>query len=500
MMKRSLNLLLLLVTLSTGAFAGNPDRIGESGANNLLMNGWARSTGMWDMYVARVMGIDATRLNPAGLAFSRNMEAAFAQTLWFQGSGVQLTQGGIAGRIGEDNIIGLSIFNMNMGDFYRTTVAQPDPNNGLGTFSPNFLNLGISYARVFSENIYGGVTVRMINQSIEDARSSGVAVDLGIQYVTGKKDNLRFGVSLRNVGTPMTFSGDGFSFLGTAPSGDFDMTLAQNSQKFELPIQFNMGASYDIWLGPEYVCNRAYNLHRLTVSGQYTSNSYGKDNYGVGVEYALKEMFMLRAGYRFENGMYSDINSTNAHTGIAAGTSFEYPFKDNGPTLGIDYSYRHSNPWNGTHSIGLRFSLGDGGEECEDVGEDAGSSRRRKKVKLSKDEKQTLASVAESIAFETGSDELTPDAEQQLDQLISILDANADANLRVSAHTDNVGSEDENYELSRQRAEAVKDYLVESGVAKERIETLWYGEREPIADNATEEGRAQNRRVELELF
>ena len=87
-MKRILAIL-TTATLLTGTtvYAGNPDRRGEAGAYELLMNGWARSSGFWSMNSANIKGIESERINVAGLAFTKKTEIAAAYTLWMQGSG-----------------------------------------------------------------------------------------------------------------------------------------------------------------------------------------------------------------------------------------------------------------------------------------------------------------------------------------------------------------------------------------------------------------------------
>jgi outer membrane protein OmpA-like peptidoglycan-associated protein len=502
-MKRILTIIAVVLTLQS--FGGNPDRIGESGASQLLINGWARSTGLWDTYTSRVMGIEAMGLNVAGLAHVQKMEAAFSQTLWFQGSETSVSQAGFATKLGADNVIGINLFSLNVGDIQRTTVNNPE-GAGLGTFRPRFLNLGVSFARKFSNRIYGGATIKIINESIENVSATGVALDAGLQYLLGKKEELRFGVGIRNIGTPMKYNGDGFSFRGDAPSGeDYQLTLSQNSNKFELPIQLNIGITYDIWMGPEYVCNGAYNLHRLTLGGSFTSNSYGKDFFGGGLEYAFKELFMFRFGYRHEQDIMNPDLRTTAHTGYAGGLSVDVPFKDNGPSLGIDYSYRTSDPWGGTHSIGIRFGLGDG-SDCGDgveEGVDAFEGEKTKKgkpIKLSKKEKATIEEIAGSIGFEFGSANLTEEAKTELVRLSELLNEKPEAKINVEAHTDNVGSDADNIKLSEERANTVKMFLTENGVDASRITAVAFGSKKPIADNQTEEGRAKNRRVELSVY
>ena len=69
---------------------------------------------------------------------------------------------------------------------------------------------------------------------------------------------------------------------------------------------------------------------------------------------------------------------------------------------------------------------------------------------------------------------------------------------QVAGHTDSKGKDDYNMKLSQERAEAVRNYLISKGIAAERLTAKGYGETKPVADNATEEGRTQNRRVELQ--
>ena len=86
----------------------------------------------------------------------------------------------------------------------------------------------------------------------------------------------------------MKYGGDGFTYRATSPDGDnYELTQSILPTKFELPSLLHIGASYDFWFGPEYRCNGAYNVHRVTVIGNFTSNSFGKDHFGGGVELSL---------------------------------------------------------------------------------------------------------------------------------------------------------------------------------------------------------------------
>ena len=104
----------------------------------------------------------------------------------------------------------------------------------------------------------------------------------------------------------------------------------------------------------------------------------------------------------------------------------------------------------------------------------------------------------DSMKFPTDEDALSPEAEARLAELTQRLKAeNRNVYLEIQGHTDAVGDEDHNQELGEARAEAVRRYLSQQGIALNRMSTISYGEDSPLADNTTPDGRAQNRRVEI---
>lgn len=105
--------------------------------------------------------------------------------------------------------------------------------------------------------------------------------------------------------------------------------------------------------------------------------------------------------------------------------------------------------------------------------------------------------VLEGISFQFGTAELTEDARPALDIAAGILQNNPDLQMEIAGHTDSIGEEESNLQLSTQRAQSVLNYLVSKGVSPEALQAKGYGAAEPVADNATDSGRAQNRRVEL---
>ncbi len=104
----------------------------------------------------------------------------------------------------------------------------------------------------------------------------------------------------------------------------------------------------------------------------------------------------------------------------------------------------------------------------------------------------------DSVKFPSAHDELSPEAEQRLVELATRLKSeNRNVYLEIQGHTDSAGSDAFNNELGQARAEAVRRSLSRQGIALNRMSTISYGESAPVADNATREGRAQNRRVAI---
>lgn len=111
-----------------------------------------------------------------------------------------------------------------------------------------------------------------------------------------------------------------------------------------------------------------------------------------------------------------------------------------------------------------------------------------------------LVFKVKAINFETGSDKLTPSSYDILNNMGAMLKEYPQMVIEVAGHTDNVGDDNLNLALSQKRAEAVKTYLTGKGVNAKQVNAKGYGETKPIADNATDEGKLKNRRVEFSVL
>ena len=112
---------------------------------------------------------------------------------------------------------------------------------------------------------------------------------------------------------------------------------------------------------------------------------------------------------------------------------------------------------------------------------------------------QLKINIPNDISFDVGSAAIKPQLRAVLDPFVSSLQGDPSAQVTIVGHTDSTGSDALNNKLSIERADSVRDYIVTRGVAAGRVATAGRGDREPIADNNTEAGRAKNRRVEIFL-
>jgi hypothetical protein len=337
------------LAMSFPTLAGNEDRIGSAGASEMLVNPWARSAAFGTAGVASTNGLEAQFTNIAGLAFTDRTQIKFNYTNWLGDANISLNSAGIAQRVGEQTVIALSLQAFGYGDIDITTVDLPE--GGIGQFSPRKNIINIGFAREFSNAIYAGLNVKIINENIANLKASGVAFDAGVRYVTGEQDHIKFGITLKNVGTPMKYSGDGLSseifYQGTGGNA----TLVQRSATFEMPSLLAIGFAYD------FIFNEN---NKLTAAGAFHANSFTNDQFNIGLDYGLafeKAAINLRAGFVGEKAIFNREESTTSLTGLTAGISVDALLGDKKIPLGFEYAMRTSNPFGIINTFGVTLSL-----------------------------------------------------------------------------------------------------------------------------------------------
>ena len=144
---------------------------------------------------------------------------------------------------------------------------------------------------------------------------------------------------------------------------------------------------------------------------------------------------------------------------------------------------------------------GDGVEDYNDLCPSTpGAKTNRGCPELKPAEKAALQKAFDNLLFESGSDVIVSSSYQSLDDLAKVLRNNLKFGLLIEGHTDNVGDDDANLDLSKRRAISVKNYLISKGVAAARLTTDGFGENKPVGTNDTPEGRTKNRRVEMNIL
>lgn len=359
-MKKYTSKALLALTglcLSIPSFAGNKDRSGQAGASQLLNNPWAASTGVFGLNIAHVRGMEAMKANIAGLAHTDGTEFGFSYGAYLRGTNISIQNLGFAQKLGNLGVLGVNLQSTNFGEIDVTTWNNPDA--GVGSYKPSFFNLQIGFAKEFSRSIQAGVGVTFVSEAISNIRASGACFEAGVKYTTGERDNFHFGITLRNVGTNMRYSGEGFSLNSEAPENEYLVSRQTPSEKFEMPTYLTMGVSYDFYLdGQNLKSDQDVPKHRLTPMFAFTSNSFNNDYFGLGLEYGFREQIMLRAAYRYEKDINSFESSTTFYKGFSAGASVGTRLGAKGPKVMLDYSFRPTQrPDNGVHMFSIRLNL-----------------------------------------------------------------------------------------------------------------------------------------------
>ncbi len=344
--------------MSFSSFAGNKDRSGQSGAPEMLLNPWGRSTGFFAMNTAVVGGMEAMKLNIAGLAQDSTYEIGLSHGAYLSGTGININNAALSLHLSDLGVLGVNIMSMSFGDIPTTDYFNPE---GYGTYHPQFLNVSVGFAKQFSAKINAGIGATYVSEQINNINALGLAFDAGIQYVTGKRDNFHFGIALRNIGTNMRYTGSGFAISADQPqsSPTFAVTVNYPSDKFEMPTTLSIGGAYDLYLDENHLKSKeSVPMNRLTVMANFTSNSFNNDYLGGGLEYGYRGMFMLRAAYRYEKGIGDAVKTTTMYKGWAFGATVQTrPNGPKSPMLALDYSFRPTDrPANGVHMVTLRMS------------------------------------------------------------------------------------------------------------------------------------------------
>jgi len=318
-------IIILFFLIAESIFAGGGRRNGTGGATELLIPVGARGIAMGSSTLSNSYGLEALFWNPANIARvgEHSTNVLFSHMEHIADIGVQY--GAVSTDIESFGSIALSIKSLSIGEIPVTTVSNPDGTGAV--FTPQFLTLGLTYARMLSDRISVGLTANLVTEKLDLVSATGIAFNVGVTY-TNFADVPGLGIAfvMKNVGPQMKFDGSGLLIPAETPSlnrpGQFYKVEAAS---FELPSQLEIGASY------QYIVNEQ---NALQFSGIFANNNFYGDELKAGFEYGYDKMFFIRAGYSFAYDLDSDYNTY----GINAGVGLNYDL--GGVLLRVDYAYR----------------------------------------------------------------------------------------------------------------------------------------------------------------
>jgi hypothetical protein len=231
-------------------------------------------------------GLEAAYANPSGLALGSGTSAIFSRMNYVADIGVNYF--GIGQQMGN-NHIAFTVQSWDFGTIAEQTEIVPDVSDI--SFNVSFLTAGFTYARTLTDRISVGTTVKMVSETIDDMSGSAVAFDAGMNYTVGES-GLRFGVALKNIGSTMSYTGAGLvrlvKLIDQEPSATSNALVFESSQA-QLPTLLNFGATYTRPIGAGSA---------VTFLGNFRSNSFDPDQYGMGVEFSYQDLFFVRGGYQ----------------------------------------------------------------------------------------------------------------------------------------------------------------------------------------------------------
>ena len=267
-----------------GVQAMDYSRVGTSGFQFLKLPTNARNTAMGGVLSAVGYGDSKSALtNPASVSDVKGTDVYFNSMKWV--ADIQYNNISVVHSLGVYGCIGLNLSYLDYGTMIRT-VNLPDDNGnvmpvteGLGTFSAYDLAFGLAYSKRITDQLQLGGNVRLVQEKIDDAKTTTWSVDIGTLYWTGL-GSFRISMLGKNFGPDAEY---------TSYSGRIERAPV----KIRMPMMFTLGAAYDILeIKPEFP-------HRLTLAAEYIKPNDGLEKINLGAEYFLFYNFYLRAGYRF---------------------------------------------------------------------------------------------------------------------------------------------------------------------------------------------------------
>ena len=329
-------MLLFYYTFSFGQAqtVGSVEQVGTSMANFLKIGVGARALAMGGAYVAACDDISSLYWNPGALDRLERNEMMAQQTTWLVESDLYFL--GVSLKLSNWGSVGVSAYYFTSGDIEETTLSQPD---GTGrTFSAYDLALGVTYSKMITDRFSTGLTVKMIEESLDREKARSMAIDIGSVFQTGFLNDMKIGMSLSNLGGQMRLEGSDLAIqYSTNPEHPTRVVNANlDTEEWDIPLFFRFGLATDVIDREE---------SRWTVSSEVMDSRDFTHRLSLGTEWAYREMFFLRGGYKFN---YDEDSFT-----VGGGINFER----GGTQIRLDYAYGDFGVFDNTQRFSLIFAF-----------------------------------------------------------------------------------------------------------------------------------------------
>ena len=332
-------LIITILFLVCSSLLFSQSKVGSTAAQFLGIPVGPKAISMGGAFVATANDVTSLYWNPAGASRMEANSALFAHTRWF--ADIDYNWAGAVLNLGGMGSLGMSITYLDYGEMEVTTLAEQD---GTGEFfSANDMALALTYAMNLTDRFSIGGTVKYVNQKIWNSSASGVAMDLGVLFLSDIY-GLRIGASITNFGTDMQIDGKDLYVQHDIDPNNFgnnDQILATlNTDAFPMPLTFRVGLAMDV-LDLED--------HRFTLGVDALHPNDNAESLNVGAEYVFNNIIAIRAGYK---SLFLD----NTEDGLTLGVGLNYDFS---PGLGffLDYAYQDFGILDYTQhfAIGVKF-------------------------------------------------------------------------------------------------------------------------------------------------
>jgi hypothetical protein len=326
---RILFIIIVFLGLSFSQYRDIPDvvtKVATTAGNWLKLETGARGVGMAGAMVAAGTGVSAITYNPASIGFVKGSELYYSKTNYL--AGISHSSMAYGTQVTPTDFIALHLFSFNSGKMDVTNAFFPD---GTGEeFDVTGLSLRGTYAKILTDRLKFGVSIKYIRETIYTTAMQTFAIDLGSNFDTGIY-GIILGMSVTNFGPDVQFSGEGLE-QQVADTLSVDGTLSKLTDEFPIPMSFRLGIKKDVFNN---------SIHKLTVAMDGVNPVDYVVTGNIGLEYSWLETAYIRGGTHLNH----DTASFTMGAGIKIGNIF------------VDYAYADYGILENTNQFGLRFGF-----------------------------------------------------------------------------------------------------------------------------------------------